>query len=280
MLAATALLLLAGLPLMGQGQAGSVGSVDGGAHEFQANCAGCHGADGKGGDKGPAIATLPNIIALSDVELSKIVRDGTSAGMPSFDRLGDEKITAVVRYLQTLQGKTLVSGTDELPGDAVAGRVLYFGKAQCSRCHMVNTAGVGQGGFIASDLTSYGETHSARAIKQTIVQPDTELRPASRVVEVQTKTGQRLLGVVRSEDNFNLALQTEDGRYHFLTRTSLAEVTYKPYSLMPRDYSTRLSSKEMDDLVSFLIVTSKNAPEPAPPPRRARHGARPPANKP
>ena len=135
--------------------------------------------------------------------------------------------------------------------------------------------GLGQGGFIASDLTGYGANHTASAIKQAIVQPDTPLDPASRVVEVQTKTGQKLIGVVRSEDNFNLALQTEDGRYHFLTRSSLAEVNYKQYSLMPRDYGTRLTSKELDDLVSFLIVTGKNAPMEDLPPRRKRHGDRP-----
>jgi cytochrome c oxidase cbb3-type subunit III len=272
---AASVLLLAGMPLMGQGQA----STDQGAEEFQANCAGCHGADGKGGDKGPSIATLASVVALSEIELTKIVRDGTAAGMPSFERLGDAKIAAVVHYLRTLQGKTAISDTEELTGDAAAGRALYFGKAQCSSCHMVSTAGLGEGGFIASDLTSYGASHTAIATRQAIVQPDTPLDPASRVVEVQTKTGQKLTGVVRSEDNFNLALQTEDGRYHFLTRSSLAEVIYKQYSLMPRDYSTRLTSKELDDLVSFLIVTGKNAPMEAPAPQRKRHGARPAPSK-
>ena len=275
MLAASVLFLFPEIPLMGQGQPRA---VDPGPQQFQANCAGCHGADGKGGDKGPSIATLPSVVALSEVELIKIVRDGTPAGMPSFERLGDAEITAVVQYLRTLQGKTAVSDTEELPGDPVVGRVLFFGKAQCSNCHMVNTAGVGKGGFIASDLTGYGADHSAKAIKQAIVQPDTPLDPASRVVEVKTKTGQKLIGVVRSEDNFNLALQTEDGRYHFLTRSSLAEVKYNNYSLMPHDYGTRLTSKDLDDLVSFLIVTSKNAPMEAPPPRRRRHGDRPVTN--
>jgi cytochrome c oxidase cbb3-type subunit III len=261
------------MPLMGQGQPRAVG-----AQQFQANCAGCHGADGKGGDKGPSIATLPGVVALSETELIKIVRDGTPAGMPSFERLGDAEISAVVRYLRTLQGKTAVSDTEELPGDAVAGSVLFFGKAQCSSCHMVNTAGVGQGGFIASDLTGYGADRTAKAIKQAIVQPDTPLDPASRVVEVQTMTGQKLIGVVRSEDNFNLALQTQDGRYHFLTRSSLTKVKYNNYSLMPRDYGTRLTSNELDDLISFLIVSSKNAPMEAPPPRRRRHGDRPVTN--
>jgi cytochrome c oxidase cbb3-type subunit III len=277
MFAASTLFLLARMPLVGQEQKRAVDQgAQQGAQQFQANCAGCHGADGKGGEKGPAIATLPGVVALSETELIKIVRDGTNAGMPSFERLGDAEISAVVDYLRTLQGKTAVPDTEELTGNAVAGRVLYFGKAQCSSCHMVMTAGVGEGGFIASDLTGYGANHAAGAIKHAIVQPDTLLDPASHVVEVETKTGQKLTGVVRSEDNFNLALQTEDGRYHLLTRSSLAGVNYKPYSLMPRDYGTRLTSKELDDLVSFLIVTSKNAPMEAPPPRRRRHGDKPP----
>src|SRR5271156_4029096 len=72
MLPASVLFLLPAMPLMGQGQPRA---VDPGAQQFQANCAGCHGADGKGGDKGPAIATLPSVVALSEIELIKIVRD-------------------------------------------------------------------------------------------------------------------------------------------------------------------------------------------------------------
>ena len=49
--------------------------------------------------------------------------------------------------------------------------------------------------------------------------------------------------MVRAEDNLNITLQTEDGRYHFLSRSSLATVNYTDHSLMPHDYGTRLTPR-------------------------------------
>jgi len=219
-------------------------------------CAGCHGDDGKGGNKVVSLATTLSVMTHSDAELTRIVHDGTTEGMPPFAQIGDENIRAVVHYLRIIEGK---SATPSAPtetavtGDVTAGRMLYFGKAQCSTCHMVK----GHGGFIASDLTTYGRSRSADAILQAITTPDTPLVPSSRVVSVMTKTGLKLTGVLRYEDNFSLALQMEDGRYHLLTRSDLTDVHYTDHSLMPRDYGTRLTSKELNDLVSFLIVVSR-----------------------
>ena len=235
---------------MGQGQRRAANA---GKQQFEANCAVCHSSDGTG-DKGPSIIT-PAITALSDAALIKVVHDGTAAGMPPFAPLGDENIAVVVHYLRTLQGQS-DTAAPAVTGDAGAGRALYFGKAQCSSCHMVQ----GNGGFIAADLTAYGRSHAADAIKKAIVTPDTPLAPDARVVEVLTKTGKKLTGVARSEDNFNIALQTEDGRYHFLSRSDLANVHYTDHSLMPHDYGTQLTAKELDDIASFLIVTGQTAP--------------------
>jgi cytochrome c oxidase cbb3-type subunit 3 len=259
--------LLAGTPMLAQGGPGQ----NQGAQQFAMFCAGCHGADGSGSSKGAAIATLPAVVALSDAALIQIVHDGVPGkGMPAMGQImGDEKTRAVVQYLRTLQGVTNAPATGTATGDADAGRAIFFGKAQCSTCHMVN----GEGGFIASDLTAYGQRRDAGAILQAIVKPDQQLAAASRVVEVRTNAGQSLQGEVRYEDNLNLALQTQDGRYHFLTRSQLAEVNYTDHSLMPHDYGTRLTAKELDDVVGFLIATGKNAPADAAPARRGRRGA-------
>jgi hypothetical protein len=68
-------------------------------------CGGCHGSDGSGSAKGSAIAKLPQVIALPDAELVRIVREGVPGkSMPAMKQLGVEKIAAVVAYLRKLQG--------------------------------------------------------------------------------------------------------------------------------------------------------------------------------
>jgi putative heme-binding domain-containing protein len=268
MLVLSSLLLLAEFPAFAQG--GQRDASNQGAHLYATNCAGCHGADGTGSSKGVAIATLPTVVALSDAALISIVHNGVlAAGMPPFPQFSDPETQAVVRYLRTMQGVTDTPATAaKLTGDANAGKAVYFGKGQCLACHMIS----GEGGFIAPDMTAYGQNRAASAILRGIVTPDTQLAPASRVVEVRTKSGEKLTGMVRSEDNLHMALQTEDGRFHFLLRSGLAEVHYTDHSLMPHDYGTRLTAKELDDLVSFLIVTGKNAPPDSAPTGRGRRG--------
>lgn len=259
-LAFSALVLTARFSMMAQAPRNG---ADVGAQQFEANCAVCHAGDGNGG-KGPALTT-PNFVGMSDAALIKAVHDGTAAGMPSFAQLGDGNIAAVVHYLRTLQGQSDTAATGAVAGDPVAGRALYSGKAQCSSCHTIE----GKGGFIASDLTAYARSHGTDAIRKAILTPDTPLAPNARVVDVQTKSGKKLVGVMRYEDNFNIVLQTEDGRYRFLTRGDLADVHYTDHSLMPHDYGTRLTAAELTDVIGFLIATGQSTPaEPVPSRRR------------
>jgi cytochrome c oxidase cbb3-type subunit III len=228
-----------------------------GAQQFMEYCAGCHGADGKGGDKAPSLVDPSNTANRSDSELFRIVHDGTKSGMPPFAQIGDANIGAVVQYVRRLAGDVSSTGTSAeavVTGNVNAGRTLYFGKALCSQCHLMG----GKGGFIARNLTSYGRTRAASVILDAITNPDNPLVPSSQVVTVKTVAGKTMTGVLRNEDAFSLALQTEDGRFHMLARSKVSDVQYTGHSLMPRDYSSRLSSRELNDIVSFLIVESRN----------------------
>jgi putative heme-binding domain-containing protein len=231
-------------------------SDDAGAQQFMEYCAGCHGADGRGGGKAPSLVAPSDIATRTDTDVFRIVHDGSKEGMPPFAQIGDANIEALVQYVRRLAGNVSPAKAPEeaLPGDADAGRALYFGKARCSNCHLMQ----GNGGFIAMNLTHYGRTRTSEAILQAITQPDNPLVPSSEIVTVKTVAGTTVTGALRNEDAFTLAVQTDDGRFHLLARSDLTAVHYTGRSLMPRDYATRLSTKELNDIVSFLIAEGRN----------------------
>ncbi|PYV24338.1 MAG: hypothetical protein DMG24_11735, partial [Acidobacteria bacterium] len=53
------------------------------------------------------------------------------------------------------------------------------------------------------------------------------------------------------------------GAFHLLMKSDLASVKREPRSMMPGDYASRLSAKDLDDLVSYVVRTSSQPPAPA-----------------
>ncbi len=237
--------------LRGQQRAPSPAALLQGRQVFSSSCAGCHGLDGRGGERAPDIASKREVQRLSNATLTRIVHDGVPAtGMPSFRLLGASRIQAVVLYVRSLQGRREAG---KLPGNPQAGKVLFFGKAGCAECHMA----AGAGGFIGSDLSNYAATESAEEIQQAILHPEAKADPAKKTVVVTTMSGEQLTGVARNEDNFSLQLQTLDGTYHLFTKTDLKSVEHQDQSLMPSDYGSRLSRVDLDDVVSYLMSVAK-----------------------
>lgn len=233
------LLSIAAIPLKAQ--------QNGGQQLFVSMCAGCHGLDAKGGEHAPNIATAGRVQKLSDSELTRIVHDGIpAAGMPSFgSALKNDQIAAVVSYLRALQGKTKAV---VLTGNPEAGQALFFGKAGCAKCHMIE----GKGGFIAADLSGYGTNHSTEAIRKAILEPNANLDRRTQLATVTAKNGKTYTGIAKNEDNFSIQLQTPDGAFHLFEKSEITSLRYEPRSLMPDSYGAKLSKKEIDDLVGYL----------------------------
>ena len=218
-----------------------------GARTFNSTCAGCHGLDGRGSDKGANIAGSDKVRHLSDAEVSAIISNGVAGtGMPGFHNLRAQQIRALVSYVRTLQGK-LEART--APGDATRGKEIFFGKGECSTCHTIS----GEGGFLGPDLSAYGSAMSAKAIRDEIVRPERNVPAGYRLAVLTTRGGDRLEGVIRNEDNFSVQLQTKDGGYHFFEKSELQSEQPLSQSLMPTNYRQRLTPDELNDLVSYLM---------------------------
>jgi cytochrome c oxidase cbb3-type subunit 3 len=224
-----------------------------GQRVFDSNCAGCHGLDGRGGDKGIDIVDNMAGHNLTDAKLRGIISKGIAGtSMPAFPDLNPQQVRNIIGYLRSLQGS---AGARDLPGDAARGKTIFFGSAGCSNCHTL----AGNGGFLGPDLSSYGTSSSAAAIRDAITKGD-RVEPAGyRSAVLTTLQGERLEGVIRNEDNFSIQLLAKDGTFHFFQRADLQKVESSGHSLMPSDYGYRLSAIDLNDLVSYIIKSASNA---------------------
>jgi cytochrome c oxidase cbb3-type subunit 3 len=215
-----------------------------GAPIFASNCSGCHGSDGRGGEHAPNIATAPEVSRLLDRELAGIIRNGIAgAGMPAFASFKQQEVADVVAYLRFLQGR---GEAVKLPGNPHRGESLFFGHAGCSECHMIN----GKGGFIGSELSFYGANAKVDQLRAILLDPDKSLPVQKKAVTVVTRAEQKTTGMLKINDNFSITLQTLDGSFHSFPKAELAKVDLGSHSLMP---ASKLDSKEMDDLISYLL---------------------------
>jgi putative heme-binding domain-containing protein len=218
-----------------------------GRSSFNSSCAGCHGLDGRGSDKAANITTSEKVRRLSDTQLSGIILNGIpGTGMPSFRVLHEREIHAIISYLRSLQGD---AGARSLPGNAERGKEIFFGRGGCSSCHTI----AGEGGFLGPDLTDYGATASGDTIRDEIVRSVRTPGQGYEMASLILGDGGRLEGLVRNEDNFSMQLQTSDGSFHFLQKAELRKFEHLKTSLMPTDYGKRLTTGELDDLVSYLM---------------------------
>jgi len=236
-----------------------------GEYLFATRCAVCHGPKGEGA-RGPTLATPDLLSAPDDESLFRVIRRGISGTEMPGSRLADSDIrqlVAVVRRLGQLP-------RERLPGDALLGRAIYFGKGACSSCHTIS----GEGGALGPDLSDVGRRRGAAHLHRSLVDPEAEV-PRSRSVyradsgitqnflqvRVRTKGGQRLEGVRLNEDTFSIQFRDRKGRIHSLFKSDLAEL-HKDWgrSLMP-SYQGVLSNQELEDLVAYLASLRAGAVE-------------------
>jgi alcohol dehydrogenase (cytochrome c) len=75
-------------------------------------------------------------------------------------------------------------------------------------------------------------------------------RPAT--VIAKTKDGKEYRGAEKSADSFTVQMVDGSGRYHSFDRSQLAELQIEPKSLMPDDFTKRLSGAEIQNVVAYL----------------------------
>lgn len=247
---------------------GQPAAVEEGRQIYNKACTVCHGLDGGAGEMGPALGLEGRRFALrSASEIFGAIKNGIPAtGMPPAPNLSDEQAWKVTAYIQALRGTAIDAPTS---GNAAAGEEIFWGKGECGKCHMAR----GKGGVIGPELSAIADLRKTASIvdaltnEQYRVQSDggaipRKLEPPNdyRVVRVTTSDGRVIRGVLKNENSVSMQiLGVEDSRLHLLDRSTLRDIQYEKTSLMPRDYKSRLTAQEFQDLMAFLTRLSRRS---------------------
>jgi PQQ-dependent dehydrogenase (methanol/ethanol family) len=212
-----------------------------GRKHFESRCGGCHGGDGRGGERGPDVITTRSARRRNAEQVRELIREGLpDAGMPGFSLPGNE-MTALVTFYRS----QTASASEITPqGDPAAGEKLFFGKANCHTCHVR-----GGGGMVGPDLSSVGASRTLGELESDLKDPVADIAQGYGQVEVKLKDGELIRGFVRNQSAFDLQLQTVDGRWRSLSQDKIAELTRKPGSPMPRFNG---ADTEFENLVAYL----------------------------
>jgi cytochrome c oxidase cbb3-type subunit 3 len=225
---------------------------------FDANCSGCHGADGHGGTRGPSLGTGQLKHGNSDRALFRTITKGLiDTSMPPF-RLRDEEVWDIISFLRVVRGET--QRVDPLKTEN--GRNIFFGRGNCSRCHMLD----GQGGRLGPDLSNTDSPMTTDYLAQSIRDPSaslpvdksaTEGIGAARLrkyakVTLIDRNGKRITGVRLNEDSFSVQLIDQQERIHLALKQDLKEVVYHQESMMPAYDEKMLSNADLENLIAFV----------------------------
>lgn len=224
--------------------------VEAGRARFNVRCAGCHGQDGLGGERAPAIGKGSQQGLDSEKTLRNLIQHGIAdRGMPAFS-MPEPELKQVIAFVQS---RVVPLSKTAISGNAGRGEALFFGNERCADCHMV----WGRGSLNGPDLTEAASKLTLAQVETALLHPMAHPGNGWQVATVQTAAKQTLRGFIRNESSTDLQMQSFDGRLYMLSKRDVARIDREAGSTMPRWSS---STEAMHDLIAFL----KQAPSQKP----------------
>jgi len=226
--------------LLAQGASGA----EEGASLFRAKCVACHGLQGNGGGGGVDLLRGKFKRPSSDSDILGYIRNGIPG--TAMDKVNVTEIEAsnILAYMR-LSAQSQFA--DEVTGDPTRGKAIFEEKGGCLDCHAVR----GNGSHFGPDLSEVGSSRSPAEIERSIIDPNAEIAPQNRIVQLVPRSGAPVIGRQLNQDTFTIEIIDTKGRLQTFERSSLRAVTVLLESPMPSQKG-KLTASEIADLVAYL----------------------------
>ncbi len=154
-----------------------------GKKRFRILCAGCHGADGTGGERGPALVGRPD----SRMHSAEIRATSFATGFPRracrHSACPPREFEDLVAYVHSLRSRR--RETQRRQATSRRANSFFQGKGNCAACHRVQ----GRGGWIGPDLSDVGATTQPGGDREALKDPGAGTRRDIAVATVRLRDG-------------------------------------------------------------------------------------------
>src|SRR5688572_11506982 len=131
-------------------------------------------------------------------------------------------------------------------GDPVQGRKTFA--TICVQCHTIGA----EGGKVGPDLTTAGAQFPRRELAESILYPSKAVREGYQAMNVETKDGGLLSGLLKAETAEELTLVDSAAQLQRIPKNQIASRKLSELSLMPEGIHAALSLAEFADLLAYL----------------------------
>jgi putative heme-binding domain-containing protein len=156
---------------------------------------------------------------------------------------------------ETPQALIAAQPRQDVKGNWLNGRRLFFSQATCFTCHVIR----GEGTAFGPELTNLVFRDRASVV-QDIMRPSATINPDHTASLITLKDGSQISGIIRQAVGDKLTVALPGGVRMDLERTKVASTEPLKTSLMPEGLWPLLSATQQEDLLTFLLT---NPLEPA-----------------
>jgi putative heme-binding domain-containing protein len=146
-------------------------------------------------------------------------------------------------------------------GDPGIGRDLFYdlsNQRSCHGCHAIH----GVGGKVGPDLEAVASSKSAADLIASVLKPRTVTDPKFMTVTVTLTGGDKIIGVKKEESGEVLRIYDTTvlpAVLRTVPKSEIAKLETSEQSIMPADYSSTYTQRQLADIVAFIKSAAARA---------------------
>ena len=138
-------------------------------------------------------------------------------------------------------------------GDAGSGEKVFKTTGTCANCHQVR----GQGKVVGPDLTEIGSKLTREAMLVSILDPSAGISHNFESFSALLESGQVVVGLMVSQTDDKVTLKDAQGIERSMPKSEIEQLKKQEKSLMPDNLIEALSTKDLVDIVEYMLTLKK-----------------------